>query len=177
MGETFPAYSLNHSIWSVRASGAANWEPTSLTFPGIPDRRQSPPPTIACARSYNLIRYGRRVYAVPHSLGSFDASDEQQRNHPSIVSAPTCLEATKRVGSDLSSAFVPILVEKGYLGYNIVSYRDRYYSLAQDIAPVKLSALTSSALADLERQSRLFVADSHRAARVEVARAHLVGAR
>jgi hypothetical protein len=87
VGEAFADYSLNHSIWSVRARGANCWAATDLLFSAIRDQRQSPPGLIARLPAHNLLRYGKRVYAVPHWFGPFDVMNEQQRNHPMVVSA------------------------------------------------------------------------------------------
>ncbi len=167
VGTAFADYSINHSIWSVRALGeAADWGPTNLTFPGVPDRRQAVPPPIAATPGHNLLRYGRRVYVVPHTLSTFDVTDEAQRNLPEVRSAATLEEARELVKDDVGP---PILVEESYLGFNIVAYAGRFYSVARKLGPVDLTQLTPEQIAEWERRSRLFVDDSHDGARARVA--------
>ncbi len=71
---------------------------------------------------------------------------------------------------------VPILVEEGYLGFNIVSYEGQFYCLAQDIGPVDLPSLSPADRAKLERQSRFFVTGSHRTARLRLAETRVAAA-
>jgi hypothetical protein len=192
VSEAFADYSLNHSIWSVRACGKAGWEATNLVFPDIPDRRQSPPPVIASTHSHNLIRLGKRVFAAPHSLPEFDVTDEGQRNQPGIYSAHTLTEAARivfeeerrvreamerarkaeaerqRKEAEHRALFSTTLREEGYFGFNIVSYGGCYYALAQNIGPVDISNLTRQAIADLKGRGSLFVADSHEEAQAQV---------
>jgi hypothetical protein len=181
VGEAFPDCSINHSIWSVRALDRANsWEATGLRFPDIPDSKQAPPPPIASTRSHNLIRYGSRVYAVPHGLADLDITDEKQRNQAIILSALTLAEAQKlareaedaveraRIARELQLRFSPTLREEGYLGFNIVAYAGCFYALAQNIGPVDVPFLTPDAIIDLQRRLRLFMADSHQAVRLQV---------
>jgi hypothetical protein len=192
VGEAFADFSLNHSIWSVRARGSAGWDATKLVFPDIPDRRQSLPPVIASTQSHNLLRFGRRVFAAPHSRQDFDVTDEGQRNQPGIYSANTLTETARivfeeerrvreavertriaeekraRKEAEHRSLFTPTLREEGYFGFNIVSYAGCYYALAQNLGPVDISNLTRQVIADLKERGSLFVADSHEEAQAQV---------
>jgi predicted O-methyltransferase YrrM len=181
VGEAFPRYSLDHSIWSVRVPGATGWwEPTNLTFTGIPARRQAPPPPIGGTESHNLLRYGKRVYAVPHGIAGIDVSDEKQQNQPGVMSARTRHEAEQKarqieelarqelLRGEARQAATPILMEEGYLGFNIVAYQRRFYCVAQCVGPLDFAKLTDADIADLRHKSCLFVADSHQAARLQI---------
>lgn len=188
VGAAFPQYTLNHSVWSVRPAGAG-WEPTNLTIPGIPNRSQAPPPPIGVTAAHNLLRCGKRVYAIPHGWADFDITDEAQRNQPGILSALTRREAEQlarqaeerarleALRREALLAATPILLEEGYLGFNIVKYNRRFYAMDQELGPVDLPHLSAADVADLNCQSRLLVADSHRAARLQVAKARLTAAR
>jgi predicted O-methyltransferase YrrM len=169
VGRAFPQCAVNHSIWSVRAANSNGWHATDLTFPGITDRRQAPPPPIGATASHNFVRYGRRVYAAPHSWADFDVTDARHREHPEIASAPTLRQAKDLIRAQSYPPLVPILVEAGYLGFNIVAYRGSFYSMAQDLGPVDLCQLTTLELADLEQRGKCFCAHSRRAARLQVA--------
>jgi hypothetical protein len=188
VGEAFERVSLNHSVWSVRASAAVNgWEPTNLSFSGVSQRKQTPPPTIAATRSHNLLRHGKHVYAVPHSLSNFDVTDAEQRNQPGILAALSLAEtatlareqeeqerarreALERARKEAEERLrlTPSLREEDYLGFNIVAYAGCYYALAQDIGPIDIPNLASEIIADLKRHSRLFIAESHQAARLQI---------
>lgn len=76
----FAQYSVNYNIWSVRST-PQGWEPTDLSFPGIRLRRQFHPPLLGVAGGFNLVRYGRMVYAIPHDMDRVDITDDAVRDH------------------------------------------------------------------------------------------------
>jgi hypothetical protein len=160
VGTTFRDYSLNHSIWSV-SLGKGGWQPTNLSFPGVSERRQAPPPPIASTSLHNLLRYGQRVYVVPHSLAEFDVTDEKQRQQPEVRSAATLEEARELVREDVVP---PRLVEEDHHGFNIVAFAGRFYSVARKLGPLDVTQLSSETINELERRSQLFIDNSHREA-------------
>ncbi|MGP0059744.1 MAG: class I SAM-dependent methyltransferase [Beijerinckiaceae bacterium] len=100
VGEYFEEYSIDYNIWSVRrdAAGrlsknsgiqrpASRWLPTNLRFANIEPRRQYHPPLISSYKEYNLIRYGRKVFALPWPLGPIDITKEADRKRVGILSA------------------------------------------------------------------------------------------
>jgi hypothetical protein len=143
------------------------WEPTNLTFPGIADRPLSPPVEFARLKSHCLLRYGRRLYAVPYTFGSFDVTDEQQRNHPHVLSAETREELQEAI-ERLALPQVAILREEGYLGFNLIEYDDRLYAISQDSGLLDVAALTAERIEELERVSKLFVTDSVKTAKARI---------
>jgi hypothetical protein len=72
------------------------------------------------------------------------------------------------LGEEARRAAIPILLEEGYLGFNIIAYRRRFYCVAQSVGPFDLTDLNDATVADLQRRARFFVADSHEAARQQV---------
>ena len=96
VAEAFQRYSLDYSIWSVRRT-SDGWEPSNLTFPGIEPRRQAPPPLLASFREYNLMRYGRHVYAVPQSLGPIDITNDAARDELCLVSGSTVADVQAKL--------------------------------------------------------------------------------
>src|SRR5207302_8189325 len=125
------------------------------------------------------------VYAIPHGWADFDITDEAQRNQPGILSALSRREAEQlarqaeecarleALRREALQAATPILLEEGYLGFNIVKYNRRFYAMDQELGPLDLPHLSAAAVADLHSQAQLFVADSHRAARLQVAQVRL----
>jgi hypothetical protein len=169
VGEAFPEIALQHSIWSVRAARRAGWWlPTKVTFPGIPDRRQAPPPPAAVTASHNLLRYGSRVYVVPHAMTDFDVTNDEQRHLPGILSAGTLRQALA-LAEAVEEPLHPVLIEEDYLGFNIVRFGRQFYVLHRDIGPLDVACLSPTRAAPLQRQARLFVAKSHRGARLQAA--------
>ncbi|MBF0608404.1 MAG: class I SAM-dependent methyltransferase [Candidatus Magnetobacterium sp. LHC-1] len=90
VGETFDRYSLNCSIWSVRASvEPGRWEPTGLTFMGVDNQKMAMPTPIGASAGYLLWRYGRRLYATPRHMEQVDIRSEAVRTHQEVISAST----------------------------------------------------------------------------------------
>lgn len=150
VGAAFPDYSIDYNIWSV-ARTESGWNPTAMIFPGIAKKRQFSPPLIETREVYNLVRYGRLVYAIPHALGAVDITEEDTRNMPQILSAESVnalrekVDATmaqlKRLSTaqfDSQDAAQPKLIGS-FLRYNIVKYHGATYALHQSLGPIDLT--------------------------------------
>ncbi len=139
VGSTFKDYSINHGIWSVRATPQdSGWQPTNLIFSEIKDERQSAPPPICSTKNYELFRYGELIYAVPHSLGRVDVRDEKERNLPNVVNAKTLQEIEKLISERISFADCPVLLDS-YKEYNLVQYKNRIFAISQSLGDVDLA--------------------------------------
>ncbi len=86
VGQYFEQYSINYNIWSVRRH-AAGWAPTNLHFENIVPRRQSQPQILEKYKEYNIVRYGKKIFAAPWSLGPIDITQEADRKRDGILSA------------------------------------------------------------------------------------------
>jgi hypothetical protein len=86
VGESFETYSINYNIWSVRRQ-ASGWTPTDLHFDNILPRRQTHPPMIESYKEFNVVRYGRKVFALPWSLGPVDITQNDDRTRLGILVA------------------------------------------------------------------------------------------
>jgi predicted O-methyltransferase YrrM len=86
VGESFEQYSINYSTWSVRRDGSGRL-PTNLHFENIMPRRQHHPPLLESYKAYNLVRYGKKIFALPWSLGPIDITQEADRKQDAILSA------------------------------------------------------------------------------------------
>jgi predicted O-methyltransferase YrrM len=86
VGQAFENYAIDYNIWSVRRAGSG-WRPPDIEFPGIRRKRQYSPPLIESHAGYNLVRYGRFVYAIPQALGPVDITEEETRGRPEILLA------------------------------------------------------------------------------------------
>ncbi len=160
VGSTFKDYSINHSIWSVRANGKnGSWGPTNLVFPGIEDRRQLSPPPIGVTRNYVLLRYGKLIYAVPYHLSNFNIINEEDRKHPEVVSAPTLKKVEKLIGESVSFAAAPELVES-YRGYNLIKFKDRIYAMSQDLGSINLAQEDDQNLKKYQEQHKCLIENS-----------------
>src|SRR5581483_11369670 len=98
VGAAFPDCAIDHGIWSVRAAGPGHWRPTALELPGIPRRRQPPPPPLGFSPSYQVVRYGRRVYGLPFAGPDVDVTADDEGVRDRLPSAPSVAELEKVLG-------------------------------------------------------------------------------
>lgn len=54
----------------------------------------------------------------------------------------------------------PVLIEEGYKGFNIVSYKGKYFCLAQDLGPVDLINVEDSAMNEYKNHHKCFIGNS-----------------
>ena len=105
-----------------------------------PDADGNPPAIELLEESYlgyyNIIRAGKRYYAVPQDEGAFKTDKAERGDYPRtfIAGDVNRLKAITREGVD--AGFGPrstMLVEEGYKArFNIVRHSGAYYALAQD---------------------------------------------
>ncbi len=156
VGRAFPDYSIDYNIWSVVRT-EAGWKPTDMTFPGIPKKRQFSPPLMETLEIYNLVRYGRLVYAIPHALGAVDITEERTRNIPQILSAGSVADLRTKIDTAMAQlralstapvesqgAAQPRLVGS-FLRFNIVKYKGVTYAIHQSLGPIDLTQQQVSA--------------------------------
>jgi Methyltransferase domain len=124
VGSLFGNYSIHHGIWSVRSrKQKAAWAPTNVTFPKIQDRRQTLPPPIAYTEDYQIQRYGKMVYAIPHCLSHVDIRDEEARQCREIVAAKTLPELENLIAATIASTGSPVISHGSSSGPNVIGNR------------------------------------------------------
>ncbi len=157
VGQAFHDYSIDYNIWSVQRTGPG-WRPLDIEFPGVRRKRQFSPPVIESHAVYNLVRYGRLVYAIPHALGPVDVTEEETRRRPEIVSAASVAALRKKLDKAIAEsrdaaraqggaapppgqaggpAALPIKLG-AFLGFNIVRYQGVIYALHRGLGPLDL---------------------------------------
>ncbi len=159
VNEAFSNFSIDHSIWSVRSGTDGSWEPTRLDFPGIPNRKQLPPPPIAASKSYEIVRFGKLVYAVPVSMGSYDLACKRIRTNSKVVSARSVAELEERIGEKFTFAFAPVLVDT-HMDASIVQYGGKFYGITLAAGPVDLSRISDSQLTELIDKNLCVIGDT-----------------
>lgn len=158
VGFVFEDYSINHSIWSIRVNGM-DWEPTNLKYEGIKDKRQVIPPLIGFTKNYNVLRYGRLIYAVPHSLAAFDITDEESRKLPGMIKGESESEIERLLGEKICHDDAPLLLET-YKNYNMVWYGNHTHAISQFLGPLDLTRLEERVVKEYIKQGKYVIADS-----------------
>ena len=102
-------------------------------------------------KGFNIILIGEMSYAIDQTLGEIDFD----RPDLAEIMGQYCRDSRCRVGHTLDQVKEavdqlilnrPTIVEENYKGFNIVSYQDRYYALAQVLGPVDLKRPETEAL-------------------------------
>ncbi|OGW81892.1 MAG: hypothetical protein A3G33_05280 [Omnitrophica bacterium RIFCSPLOWO2_12_FULL_44_17] len=136
VGRFFQNYSINHSIWSVRSKGVTDmWEPTSLEFVDIEDRRQAAVPPIGYSGKNVIYRYGKKVYVVPGHFPDVDIRNEAVRGHQEVVFAENLEGLFGKLKEPIR--FLPVLIGS-YQGYNLVRMGDKIVAVSQAAGPADL---------------------------------------
>ncbi len=159
VGSIFNQFSLNYSIWSVRASGNnGGWEPTNLEFPGLKDKKQLPPPPIGISNNYGIFRFGKQVYAIPRSFDSLDVTEEKVHSHSEVVVANSLVEMEGLINETVSCAEFPELLES-YKDYNLVTFKDRIYAIAQSLGEFDLMRVEEPQLKEYQERDECIIGD------------------
>ena len=140
VGEYFSDYLINYNTWSVKKT-SAGWKRPDLSFDPIRVKRQYQPPLIGSYKYYNLIRYGRLIYAVPQDIDSFDVTEEAVRYSQQVITAASMTgirELIDRAGPPKIFAR-PRLIEEDYKGYNIVAYGAGRYAIHCSLGDIDLT--------------------------------------
>jgi hypothetical protein len=135
VGEAFKDYSLNHAIWSLRSDGGGGWESTGFEYPGIKDKRQTPPPEIGVSKNYSFLRYGRQVYGVPCFLLGLDVTEEKETERDEIIKANGLKEVEKIIGERIYAPQVPLGY---YKGFTFLDFDGRIYAFRTALGPLDL---------------------------------------
>lgn len=111
-------------------------------------------------RSYNLIKYLNKVFAVPQSLATVEFSVTMENLPPEILSSYTLEDTKTLINQHLkileaeleqaaeeksSNASTGLLVKNvkffyKYKGYNISLYKDKYYAVPQTVGAIDFSS-------------------------------------
>jgi len=159
VGSTFKQYSLNYSIWSVRANSKNDgWEPTNLVFPGLNNKKQLLPPPIGISKNYGIFRFGKQVYAIPRSLNNFDITKGEVYSHPEVIAAKTLQEIEGLINEKMTCAGIPELLES-YNGYNFLKYKDRIYAISQSLGDLDLTCVEESQLKEYQKRGEFIIGD------------------
>ena len=88
--------------------------------------------------NHNIMKYKNRFWGVPHVLGEFDLTTDENWNHPFIVSADSLQHAKDRVDHSVGLASPPEFLEE-MSGHNILKYRNRYWGIPHSLGAVDIT--------------------------------------
>jgi glycosyltransferase involved in cell wall biosynthesis len=96
------------------------------------------PSRVGHYKDYNLVRYGRRVYAVPQNFEPVDFTDEKQLGRPGILTGLTQNETEELIDEADPAGYIQEPLDD-YKGYNLVRYRGRVFAVPQTLGEVNLA--------------------------------------
>jgi radical SAM protein with 4Fe4S-binding SPASM domain len=96
---------------------------------------------------YNIVRYLRRFWGLPISLGRMNLTIPAERERPGVISADTIEDIYAMIAQAGSGEMaspdtewaIPLLLESGYRTYNIVGYAGRVWACHQGLGHVNLT--------------------------------------
>ena len=132
VGEVFKKYSIDWSIWSVRASKKKGyWKPTQLAFPELEQKKQQPPPPIAYSKNYTIYRYDKLIYAIPNSFEDVDVTVAGILERSDVIIANCIGELERLINETILLVDYTLLCEDSYKDFGIWKYRNKIYALAR----------------------------------------------
>ena len=158
VGATFADYAINHSIWSLMSHpGERTWLPTEVDCKGLGNIRQTPPPLLGTSESYNVFRYGKKVYAVPKDMEAYDVTDENQPPSPVVFTASTLDKLEDLINDRIWVVKDSPTLLSAYRGFNLVQYKDKIYALHESIGPLDLTQTTELEIKEFKKSGKCFV--------------------
>ncbi|MBF8296389.1 MAG: Methyltransf 21 protein [Bacteroidetes bacterium] len=123
----------------------------------------SPIEILNCSPDSKLTSF--RKLSIKDLLNEINSSclsrERRYRNEPGSARAAFSEEGGSPPGvKSLADQYEAILIEEGYLGFNLFRYKRRYYGIAQGLWPMRLSTVNDNELEDWRRRNRCVEAES-----------------
>ncbi len=155
-------YRINQHFGWWRPVQAALLETVSLDNPLV---RNTPAIIEQDYRGFSIALWRHRYFAFTRDLKVEDlaaAGEQAVRDHEDfpLLFAGSGLDEVISLVDTLAPSSLPVLVEEGYHGFNIVLYRGKYHALFQGLGPVSMTALTKDAVVRFQQQGQWFTGES-----------------
>jgi hypothetical protein len=87
-------------------------------------------------KGFNLLGYGEKIYAIPQGEGAFEIDRIKKNNYSRWFSGGSLDEIKRRldqvsIEQRKENIPVPVLIEAGYRGFNLVRYGQKIYAIPQ----------------------------------------------
>lgn len=139
---TFVAFSAA-ALFSVACGNPPSYESTGGSKRDGSANAAAPtsPPAVELVEEgflgqYNIIRAGKRYYALPQDQGAFDTDKAERGDYARLFIANDVARVRTMTQEGINAGFGPtstMLVEEGYkTKFNIIRHNGSYYALAQD---------------------------------------------
>lgn len=100
-----------------------------------------PPRLVATENGYNLVFYGDKYIAIPHTSGALEIDKVDLATFPGVFVETSHAKALELIRSTAASPpATPPRLLKAYLGYNLVQFRDQFYAVAQHAGALDLAS-------------------------------------
>ncbi len=83
-------------------------------------------------RGYNILKCNGRFYCLAQIEGAFSLRKFKRGRYKHCFEAETLEEAKRLAEEHEVKHIVPVLVEEGYRGFNVIMYGDTFYAIPQD---------------------------------------------
>ena len=110
---------------------------------------------------YNLVAYQGQIFALAASLGPMDITQLTYAQLSALQNQGMCFLAdsieTASALVDEATPYSPTLIETNYAGYNLVTYRGRFYAIAISLGHFDLAACSLQSLLEYEASHLILV--------------------
>ncbi len=107
---------------------------------------------------FNIIAWNNKFHALAQGLGSVDLSQLSTERRQDWIEAGQYLAGATL--DELRASLQPRLCESGYIGFNLIAFRDRSLALAEILGPVDLHAEQPGQLAEWKDANLCLESDS-----------------
>jgi hypothetical protein len=142
VSSVFDEYSINHSIWStLKGYEEVTWGPTDPSPIDTPRKKQISPPIFASSENYNVIRYQKKIYAVPKDLTGFDITDIEKPLPLEVVTKNSYEEISLSLDETFKFSENHPTLLSNYKNFNLVSFNDKVYALHESVGKCDLQKI------------------------------------
>ncbi len=108
-------------------------------------------------KGFNIVKFGRKYYAILQSEGAFQIKKAKAGGYSKLFQGRKFKDVKKQIDTNIQPSdyvpLVPLLVEEGYRGFNIVQFGNQYYAILQgegafEIEKVKAGSYSKSFQSD-----------------------------
>jgi hypothetical protein len=122
-------------------------------------------------KGFNIVHYTGKYFGLAIDIGKIDLAKSSKDHMETLRLEGRCMvsdeykeikEQIERSGYAGVPSLVdsPRLVEEGYKGFNIFTYKDRYYAVAQSLGPIDFTRIEERKLNEYREIGKCFIGNS-----------------
>ncbi|MGP0630177.1 hypothetical protein ACTRW9_10740 [Nitrospina sp. 32_T5] len=89
-------------------------------------------------KTYNIVKYQKKYWGIPQSLGDVDLTQSSFQQVPSLLKDNSPEKVRHKIDDLVDDPNIPLLIEE-WNTYNIVKYQKKYWGIPQSLGDVDLT--------------------------------------